>query len=192
MNAKHSAAIAIVTLVIIVALVASIATFVSTSPASDVTYQEPTSAVRASTRQTATDGTIALRLNGISDASNPATSSVWVEFSREALASGVYNFSLTPPQGDSYLIANITVTNVHHAAVSFSYAYFVLVSQNDAAYYANYAVCSGDCSAQALKARTLNENFTSDLYVLFSVPAGTQPTKLVYTASSPPIVITLI
>ena len=191
MNAKHSAAIAIVTLVIIVALVASIATFVSTSPASDVTYQEPTSAVRASTRQTATDGTIALRLNGISDASNPATSSVWVEFSREALASGVYNFSLTPPQGDSYLIANITVTNVHHAAVSFSHAYFVLVSQNDA-YYPNYAVCSSNCSAQALKARTLNENFTSDLYVLFSVPAGTQPTKLVYTASSPPIVITLI
>ena len=189
MNAKQRAAIAIVILVVIVALAASIATFVSTSPASDVTYQEPASAVHASLRQTVSNGTIALRLNGISDPSNPATSSVWITFNREGQASGVYRFSLTPPPGDSYLVANVTVTNVHHAEIPFSYTDFVLISNDGTAYYPNYAECSSGCSAQALAARALNENFTSDVYVLFSVPAATHPTQLVYTASSPPIVM---
>ena len=56
-------------------------------------------------------------------------------------------------------------------------------------YYANYAVCNKGCSAQALANGTLNETFTSDLYVLFSVPSATQPVTLVYTGANPPIVM---
>jgi hypothetical protein len=187
MNARKRAAIVI--LVVIVALVAIIAAFVSTSPASEVTYHAPASALHGSLGETVSDGTIALRLNGISDASNPATSSTWITYNVEAHAYEVYRFSLTPPPSDAYLIANVTVTNVHHAEIPFDYGYFVLIARDGTAYYANYAVCNSGCSAQALVSRTLNETFTSDVFVLFSAPTGTQPTQIAYTGATPPIVM---
>jgi hypothetical protein len=187
MNVRKRAALVI--LVIIVALAAIIAAYVSTSPASEVTYHAPASAVHASLGETASDGTIALRLNSISDASNTTTSSTWITDNAEAHAYGVYRFSLTPPPGDAYLIANVTVTNVHHSEIPFNYGYFVLVARDGTAYYASYAVCNSGCSAQALQNSTLNENFTSDILVLFSVPTGTQPTQIAYTGATPPIVM---
>ena len=67
---------------------------------------------------------------------------MWVKFNNKSFAaSGVYNFSLTPPPATRYLIANVTVTNVHHTEVPFSYGYFVLIARDGTAYYANYAVC---------------------------------------------------
>ena len=123
--------------------------------------------MHASLDETANDGTIALRLNSISDASNTTTSSAWITFSVEAHAYAVYRFSLTPPPGDSYLIANVTVTNVHHTEIPFDYGYFVAVARDGTAYYASYAVCNSGCSAHALKNSTLNENFTGDMFVLF-------------------------
>jgi hypothetical protein len=99
----------------------------------------------------------------------------------------VYRFSLTPPSGDAYLIANVTVTNVHHAEIPFDYGYFVLVAHDGTAYYASYAVCNSGCSAQALQNSTLNATFTSDVYVLFSVPSAAQPMQIAYTGASPPI-----
>jgi hypothetical protein len=189
MNVRKRAALVI--FVVIVAFVAIIAAFVSTSPASEVTYQAPASAVHASLGETASDGTIALRLNGISDASNPATSSAWITDNVEAHAYEVYRFSLTPPPGDSYLVANVTVTNVHHAGIPFDYGYFVLVAHDGTAYYASYAVCNSGCSAQALANSTLSETFTSDMFVLFSVPTGAQPTQIAYTGATPPIVMSL-
>jgi hypothetical protein len=185
MNVRKRAALVI--LVIIVALAAIIAAYVSTSPASEVTYHAPASAVHASLGETVSDGTIALRLNGITDASNPATSSTWITDNAEAHAYGVYRFSLTPPSGDAYLIANVTVTNVHHAEIPFDYGYFVLVAHDGTAYYASYAVCNSGCSAQALQNSTLNATFTSDVYVLFSVPSAAQPMQIAYTGASPPI-----
>jgi hypothetical protein len=181
-NAKQGAALVI--LVIVVALAASV--FLSASPAK-VTYNEPASAVHASLGKTASDGTIALRLNGISDASDPATSSTWIEFNNGSAV--VYDLSLTPPPASRYLVANVTVTNVHQTQIPFDYGYFVLVARDGTAYYANSAVCNTGCSAQALKNRALNETFTSDLYVLFSVPSATQPTQIAYTGATPPIVM---
>ena len=181
MNAKQGAALVI--LLIVVALAASV--FLSASPAK-VTYNEPASAVHASLGKTASDGTIALRLNGISDASDPATSSTWIEFNNGSV---VYDLSLTPPPASRYLVANVTVTNVHHTQIPFDYGDFVLVARDGTAYYANYAVCNTGCSAQALANRALNETFTSDVYVLFSVPSATQPTQIAYTGATPPIVM---
>ena len=181
MNAKQGAALVI--LLIVVALAASV--FLSASPAK-VTYNEPASAVHASLGKTASDGTIALRLNGISDASDPATSSTWIEFNNGSV---LYGLSLTPPPASRYLVANVSVTNVHNTEIPFDYGYFVLVARDGTAYYANYAVCNTGCSAQALKNRALNETFTSDLYVLFSVPSATQPTQIAYTGATPPIVM---
>jgi hypothetical protein len=187
-NAKQGAALALVVCLIVVALAAS--ALLSAPNANLVTYNAPASAVHASLGETASDGTIALRLNSISDASNPATSSAWVTFSVESITSGVYNFSLTPPPASRYLVANVTVTNVHHTKIPFDYGDFVFIGRDGAAHYANYAVCNTGCSAQALKNRTLNESFTSNIYVLFSVPtAAAQPTQLVYTAANPPIVL---
>jgi hypothetical protein len=180
-NAKQGAALVI--LVIVVALAASV--FLSASPAK-VTYNEPASAVHASLGKTASDGTIALRLNSISDASDPATSSTWIEFNNGSV---LYGLSLTPPPASRYLVANVTVTNVHNTEIPFDYGYFVLVARDGTAYYANYAVCNTGCSAQALKNSALNETFTSDLYVLFSVPSATQPTQIAYTGATPPIVM---
>ena len=181
MNAKQGAALVI--LLIVVALAASV--FLSASPAK-VTYNEPASVVHASLGETASDGTIALRLNGISDASDPATSRAWIEFNNGSV---VYDLSLTPPPASRYLVANVTVTNVGHTQIPFDYGYFVLIARDGTAYYANYAVCNTGCSAQALKNSTINETFTSDLYVLFSVPTATQPVQIAYTGANPPIVL---
>jgi hypothetical protein len=189
-NAKQGAALAIVGSLIVIALAANPNWFLSAPNANNVTYTEPASAVHASLGKTASDGTIALRLNAISDASDPATSSAWVKFSGESHeASGVYNFSLTPPPASRYLVANVTVTSVDHTEIPFSYGYFVLIARDGTAYYANYAVCSTGCSAQALKNRALNESFSSDVYVLFSVPSATQATAIAYTGANPPIVM---
>ncbi len=187
MNAKQGAAPALIVLLIVVVLAASV--FLSVQPAS-VTYTVPASAVRASSGETANDGTIALRLNSISDASDPATSRAWIEFNNESNEpAGVYQFSLTPPPASRYLVANVTVTNVHHTEIPFDYGDFVLIAHDGTAYYANYAVCNTGCSVQALANRTLNATFTSDMFVLFSVPTGTQPTQIAYTGATPPIVM---
>ena len=97
--------------------------------------------------------------------------------------------SLTPSPGDRYLVANVTVTNAQPTNVPFSYWAFVLLTPSNTAYYANYAVCNYNCTAQALKNQTLNAGFSSDLYVLFSVPAGTNAQKVAYTTSNPVIVM---
>ena len=191
MNAKQGAALAIVGSLIVIALAANPNWFLSAPNANNVTYTEPASAVHASLGKTASDGTIALRLNAISDASDPAASSAWVKFNGESGASGVYNFSLTPPPASRYLVANVTVTSVYHTEIPFSYGDFVLIARDGTAYYANYAVCSTGCSAQALKNRALNESFSSDMYVLFSVPSAIQATAIAYTGANPPIVMSV-
>jgi hypothetical protein len=185
-NAKQGAALALI--VCLVAVVFAASAFLSSPPA-NVTYTAPASAVRASLGETVSDGTIALRLNSISDASNPATATVWIEFNNGDYATGVYYFSLTPPPASRYLVANVTVTNVHHTEIPFDYGDFVLIAHDGTAYYANYAVCNTGCSAQALANRALNETFSSDVYVLFSVPAATQPVQIAYTGADPPVVM---
>jgi len=186
MNRKQLMVAVIVILLIVLALAASVGTFLAT-PTSEITYNAPASAVRASLGNTVSSDTISLRLNGVSDASNPATRDTWVKFNLE---SSLYNMSLKPPPGEQYLVANVTAMNVRPTDVYFSYTAFVLLTPNNTAYYANYAVCNKCCSP-ALENRTLSACFTSDLYVLFSVPAGTDADKVVYTASNPPIVMTL-
>jgi hypothetical protein len=176
MNRKQLIVAVIVILLIVVALAASVGTFLSTAPTSEITYTVPASAVRASLGKTA---------SGVSDASKPATRDTWVKFNLE---SSVYNISLTPPPGERYLVANITAKNVQPTDVHFSYTAFAVLTPNNTAYYANYAVCDKSCS-QALENRTLSAGFTRDLYVLFSVPAGTNADKVVYTTSNPPIVM---
>jgi len=191
MNRKLVAA-AVVILFIVIALAVIAYAFLAAIPAYEITYKEPASAVHASLGKTATSDTIALRLNSVTDGSNPATAAAWAKYNLESgLASGIwlYNVSLTPPPGDSYLVANLTVTNVQHTQVPFSYAALALLTSNGTAYYANYPACNANCSAQALDNQTLNAGFSSDLYVLFSVPAGTSAAELVYTTSNPVIVM---
>jgi hypothetical protein len=96
---------------------------------------------------------------------------------------------LTPFPGDRYLAANLTVTNTQPKQVPFSYAAFVLLTPNNTAHYANCAAYNSGCSAQALRNQTLNACFSSDLHVLFSVPAGTHAQKVVYTTPKPVIVM---
>jgi hypothetical protein len=184
-NTKQGAALALVVLLVVIVAASA---FLSAQPA-NVTYTVPASAERASLGETASNGTIALRLNSINDASDPATSRAWVEFNNEDYATGVYYFSLTPPPASRYLVANVTVTNVNHTEVPFDYGDFVLIARDGTAYYANYAVCNAGCSAQALAKGALNETFTSDVYVLFSVPSATQPTQIAYTGANPPVVM---
>jgi len=158
-NAKQGAALGVVILLVVVVLAASARSLLSVPPA-NVTYTVPASAVRVSLGETGSDGTIAFRLNNVSDASNPATSSVWIEYNRESNPD-VYNFSLTPA-ANRYLIANVTVSNARHMKIPFDYGDFVLIARDGTAYYASYAVCSTGCSVQALATSTLNETFTSD------------------------------
>ena len=185
MNRKQLVVVVIVVLLIAVGLAASLGTFLAAAPTKEATYTAPASAVRASLGTTARSDTFSLRLNSINDASNPATRDAWKKFNLE---SQQYNISLSPPAGERYLVANITVTNVQPKAVKFSYTAFALLTPNNTAYYANFAVCSANCS-QALQNRTLSTGFSSNFYVLFSVPTGTHADKIVYTASNPVIVM---
>src|SRR5665647_2486567 len=138
MNAKRGAIIGIVVVCVVGALVA--VTFVSTSPASDIVYREPTSAVHASLGRTTSDGKIALRLNEVSNGSDPATNSTWISLNREAhdapnMPVLLYCCSLNPSPGEANLVANITVTNMHNATAPFSFGDVVLVSNDGKAYY---------------------------------------------------------
>ena len=187
MNRKQLVVVVIVILLIAVGLAASMGTFLATIPTKEATYKAPASAVRASLGTTASSDTISLRLNGVTDASNPATRDIWVKFNNES-ANVTYRMSLTPPPGERYLIANITVTNVRPTNVHFSDTAFAVLTANNTAYYSNYAVCNQNCS-RALENRTLSGGFTSNVYVLFSVPVGTDAEKVVYTASNPVIVM---
>ena len=181
---------AVAILAIAVALiVAGIGAFVVTvHPSEDPTYTEAASSIRAAPYTNATNGHVVLRVNNVSDASDPATAEVWASLSPHG--EWTPQVALTPSPGEKNIIANITVTNARSAAVPFTYTDFFVVGRDGSAYYANYAVCNRDCSAAALTNRTLPESFTSDLYVLFSVPATADAAKLVY-ASSPPIVVDL-
>ncbi len=166
----------IVILLVAVALAASMGTLLAAAPTKEATYKAPASAVRASLGTTANSDTIALRLNGVSDASNPATRDTWVKFNNRICQCHCIDMSLTPPPGERYLIANVTVTNVRSTDVHFSDTAFAVLTANNTAYYSNYAVCNKNCS-HALENRTLSAGFTSDLYVLFAVPPGPPQTK---------------
>src|SRR5665647_2278994 len=101
MNRKQLVVVFIVILLIVVTLAASLGTFLATVPTKEATYTAPASAVRAPLGTTATSDTIALRLNGVSDASNRATRDVWAKLNNES-ANVTYRMSLTPSPGERY------------------------------------------------------------------------------------------
>lgn len=184
--------IAVAIVAIAIALIAAgVGAFVVTvHPSEDATYTEAASSVRAGLHANATNGQVVLRVNNVSNASDPATAGVWASLSPQAFNEGSSYRALTPSPGEKNVVVNITVTNARSAAVPFTYTDFLIVGRGGSAYYANYAVCNTSCSAAALRNRTLPESFASALYVLFSVPATADAAKLVY-ASSPPIVMDL-
>ncbi len=185
---KKIVAAAIIVLVVVVALTVSYVVL-SPSPAVEATYVEPASAVHAPLGKTVQTSSIALRLNDIGDASRSPTRDIWTKLNDEIHDKAAYNFSLTPHPGERYLVANVTVTNLKQAKVPFTYADFALIGPKNTAYYTNWAVCNSGCAMQAFKNNTLNPSFSNDMYILFSVPAGMNPAKLVYTGSNPPVVM---
>jgi hypothetical protein len=181
----------IVVLVALAALVSIEALFAGVHTAPDAIYSEIAGSIQGPEHANVTNGQVALTANSLADASTPAARDTWIRLNLESRKeSQMYNHSLVPPAGERYLIANVTVTNVAHRQESFSYADFFIVAKDGRTYYANYAVCSAYCSANVLENRTLSDNYTSDLYLLFSMPATSEAMKLVY-ASNPPIVVTL-
>jgi hypothetical protein len=172
------------------AIVSIEAFFANVQTAPDGTYSEIAGSIQGPSHANVTNGAITLKVNNLTDASNPAARDIWAKLNNQSNGSFMYNHTLVPPAGEQYLIANVTVTNVAHRQEPFSYADFFLVAKDGRIYYANYAVCGAYCSANVLQNRTLSSNFTGDLYVLFSIPATSEATKLVY-GSSPPIVVTV-
>lgn len=191
MSRKRTITAVAIVAIAIALIVAGVGAFVITvHPSEDATYTEATSSVHGGLHTNVTNGQVVLRVNNVSDASDPATAAVWASLSPQAHNAGVDYRALTTSPGDKNLVANITLTNARSAAVPFTYTVFVIVGRDGSAYYANYAVCDQGCAAAALRNQTLPASFASDLYVLFSVPATADAAHLVYT-SSPPIVIDL-
>ncbi|MGZ4851599.1 MAG: hypothetical protein ACXV3D_00220, partial [Halobacteriota archaeon] len=145
MNRKQLVVVLMVILLIAVGVSAIVGTFLAAAPTKEATYIAPASAVHAALGTTASSDTIALRLNSVRDASNATTRDVWVKLNNES-ANITYRMSLTPPPGERYFIANITVKNVKSTNVHFSDTAFAVLSANNAAYYSNYAVCSENCT----------------------------------------------
>ena len=184
MNAKQGAALALIVCLIVVALAAS--AFLSSSARQRHVYRAGFGGTRVAGRdRERRDDRTAVKQHQRCVKSRDCYA--WIEFNNGDYGNGVYNFSLTPPPASRYLVANVTVTNVHHTEIPFDYGDFVLIAHDGTAYYANYAVCNTGCSAQALENRALNETFSSDMYVLFSVPAATQPVQIAYTGATPPL-----
>ena len=184
MNERQAAAIIAVIMLVVIALAAGPYAFFSPEPASSTASTGLGSAVHLVVGKNTSVGAITFRLNNVTDASNAETKATWIALNLEPAPEGVYNYSLTPAPGDQYLIANVTVTNEQAAPVPFSYVYFALISQDTSVYYPNYAVCDTNCTASVLFNGTLNANYSGDLLVLFSVPAGTQAAELAYTGSN--------
>jgi len=188
-NAKRAAVMAVTVVVAVGLLLLGMQMlFAGVDTGDHNTYTEQPSTIHAPAYANATNGHVALKVNAISDSSDPATANQWIKANGQA---GVYAFALAPPPGYKYLIANITVSNVQQTSSPFKYTSLLVVAQDGRTYYANYAVCTGICAGDVLKNRTLSANFTGDLYVLFSVPATAEVVKLVY-ASSPPIEMALL
>ena len=113
-----------------VVLKRGVGAFVATvHPSEDAAYTETASSVRGGAHTNVTNGQVMLRMNNVSDASDPATAAVWASLNLQAYSEGVYYRALTPSPGEKNLIANITVTNARSAAVPFTYIDFVIVGR---------------------------------------------------------------
>jgi hypothetical protein len=188
---KRTITAAVIIAIAIALIAAGVGALVTVRPSEEATYTEAATSIRAGPHTNATNGQVVLRANNVVDASDTTTAAVWASLSLQTGHAGVYPYRpLTPSPGEKLLVANITVTNARSAAVPFTYTDLFIVGRDGSAYYANYAACNSNCSAAALKNRTLPESFATDLYVLFSVQATADAAKLVY-ASNPPIVIDL-
>ncbi len=186
--------VATVAIIAVVVLVGAQAFFSRASTSPYATYEEPSKAVHARAHQTVTAGGVSIRLNGITDARNPGIRDTWVT---DNLAGGgvehggwVYNFSLTPPPGERYVIANVTVATAQHKALPFTYTNFLAAGRDGHAYYATYAVCDNNCSASVLWTGTLHHDYPYDLYILFAIPDSADVAKLAYVSPSASAVFT--
>jgi hypothetical protein len=189
-NKKRVMVAALIVALAVVLVLGGIEAFVANPRADgDGSYTEVASSIRAPPFANATNDQITLKVNSVSDASNATTSDAWIRANNEDEA--WYLVPLAPPQGEKYLVLNITVANVQTAPVPFSYTRFFLVDTQGTTYYANFAVCDRSCSAEVLHNSTLSGSYTTDLYVLFAVPTTAEVSKLVY-ASDPQIVLALI
>ncbi len=197
MNAKRT--------IVILSIIAAVALIVLASvgvPVPDVhetpegVYVEAGSSIRASPHTSVSNGHVTLRVNGVEDASSRAMSDAWVKLgltvdeTYKNQSGRFYNHTLVPPDGDRYLIANVTVANAKQQATPFTYTDFYLVGSDGRTYYANYAMCGAECTTSVLRNHAASAKSASDLYVLFSMPATVNAVKLVYS-SRPPIVVTL-
>jgi hypothetical protein len=182
-------AVLIVTLAVVLVL-GGIEAFVANPRADgDGSYTQVASSIRAPPFANASNGQITLKVNSVNDASNATTSDAWIRATNEDGAQQL--MSLAPPQGEKYLVVNITVANAQRTPVPFSDTRFFLVDTRGTTYYSNFAVCDRGCSAEVLHNRTLSDSYTTGIYVLFAVPTTAVASKLVY-ASDPQIVLALI
>jgi hypothetical protein len=180
----------IAVVIIITTLAGAVMIAGTTHTSADGSYDVTIPSVYAAPHENATNGQVALRVNGFDDASDPTIQDIWTNLSIQARNAGVYFHALAPPSGARYCVAHMSVTNVQHRSIGFTYEDMFVIARDNHTYYANYAVCDTGCSASALRSRTLSAGFSSDLYVLFSLPTNADPVKLVYT-SDPPLVMAL-
>ncbi len=153
-----------------------------------LTYVESPSAVHVGMNKNATADSINVRVNALTNASDPATRDTWVRYNVETKLD---NTTLAPPQGLTHLVANITITNTGHSAIPCRYTDFALVARDGSMYYANYAVGDNECYKNLLVNQTLSRGFSDEVYILFSVPSTTSVTACVYSASNSPIVVSI-
>ncbi len=182
--------VAAVAVIAIALLVGAQAFLLYTSTSSYPTYNEPPNAVHARAHQTATAGGVSITLNGITDARNPEIQDTWITDNLVDTRYPVYNFSLTPPPGERYVIAHVTVATPQHKTLPFTYTNFLAVGRDGNRYDATYAVCNYNCSVSVLQKGTLHHDTPYNLYVLFAIPDSADVVKLAYVAPGASVVIT--
>ncbi len=93
--------------------------------------------------------------------------------------------------GSKYVILNVSVADANGSSVPSRYTDSILVGNDGGSYYRNYAVGNTSCTA-SIAADQLKADSTCDVYIAFSLPDNIAPAKIVYTASTPAIVVNLV
>ncbi len=146
-------------------------------------YVQPQPNVQMRLGESATAGNLTFSVQNVMNGSDPEAQQVW------ATHVPYYYDPLNPVPGSTYAIVNVTLATANQSLTPFSYSHLVLVGSDGRAYYTNFAESNASCSA-SLAAEQLKPG-ACNAYIAFSIPDDVAPAKIVYTASSPAIVVNL-
>ena len=175
---------AIIAAILLLATLQTALTSESTRREQNPLYVAGQPAVQAALNKSATANNLTFRVTQVIYSNESEARHVWDTYN-------IDNYTpLNPISGSKYVIINASVANTLNRTLPFSYSDVVLVGNDGRSYYANYAEGTANCNA-TINSGELKAGDSCAVYISFSVPNDVAPAKIVYTASTPAIVVNL-